>query len=73
MKYTKQINGENVQVEITPKWESLFAFAETIVKDTITKGQGQSYVLEMLEYGKRLDIARQSLELDLQMAATEIE
>lgn len=50
----------DTQIEITPNWESLFTFAESIVKDTITKEQGQSIVLEMLAYGKRLDIARQS-------------
>ena len=42
-------------IEITPDWDSMFEFAEEIVRAEIDKDSGQSIVLEILEYGRRLN------------------
>ena len=42
-------------IEITPDWDSMFEFAEEIVRAEIDKDSGQEFVLVMLEYGRRLN------------------
>ena len=49
MKYTKQINCE-------PHWPALFELATQIVKSKIPEDEGQELVVEMLQFGKRLEL-----------------
>tara|TARA_Y100000310_G_C20523854_1_gene735016 strand:+ start:221 stop:406 length:186 start_codon:yes stop_codon:yes gene_type:complete len=42
-------------VDITPNWQGLFRFAVQLVKSNVAKGDGQALIIEMLEYGARLD------------------
>ena len=41
-------------IDITPEWRGRFDIAIGITKDQIKPDSGQQFVLEMLEYGKRL-------------------
>jgi|6_EtaG_2_1085325.scaffolds.fasta_scaffold324405_2 hypothetical protein len=41
-------------VELTPNWAQLFNYAIAKVKSEIDHDNGRDFVVEMLEYGKRL-------------------
>lgn len=41
-------------INCEPNWQGMFDFAVNIVKTNVPKDQGQAVVVEMLEYGKRL-------------------
>ena len=49
MKDTKQINCE-------PHWPAMFELATQIVKSKIPEDEGQELVVEMLQFGKRLEL-----------------
>jgi len=42
-------------MDITPEWGSFFELAKQLVQSGMAKEQGRELVLEMLEYGKKLD------------------
>ena len=42
----------------TPNWQGMFELAERITGEQIPDDQGQGFVLEMLQFGKRLEAAR---------------
>ena len=42
-------------IEVTPEWGSFFELAKQLVQSGMAKEQGRELVLEMLEYGKKLD------------------
>ena len=42
-------------IDITPNWQGMFRFAIQLVKFELPKDKGQAVVVEMLEYGARLD------------------
>ena len=44
-------------VNIEPNWQGMFRFAVQLVTDNMPKSAGQALVIEMLEYGQRLDSA----------------
>ena len=42
-------------MDVTPEWGALFELAKQLVQNGLAEGQGRELVLEMLEYGKKLD------------------
>ena len=42
-------------MDVTPEWGSFFELAKQLVQSCLAKDQGRELVLEMLEYGKKLD------------------
>ena len=49
-------------IDMTPNWEALFRYATQIVKSELPKDKGQEFVVEMLEYGARLENAMSEKE-----------
>ena len=47
-------------INLEPHWPSMFDRAVRIVGEQVSTDNGQEFVREMLEYGKRLYEARQS-------------
>jgi len=47
-------------MNVEPNWQGMFDFAINIARTEIDKGKGRGVVLEMLEYGKRLDAEYQT-------------
>jgi len=45
-------------IPCTPNWQGMFELAERITGEQIPDDQGQGFVLEMLQFGKRLEAAR---------------
>ena len=52
---TKKQNQRIIPVK--PDWQSFFELAKQIAKEQIATDGGQAVVIEMLEYGQRLDHA----------------
>ena len=51
--------GKNKKfMELEPNWQSFFGLAQQIVREEMPESGRQNTVLEMLEYGKRLDAAK---------------
>ena len=48
------MNRELRDIDITPEWRGMFDVAISITKDQIKLDSGQQFVVEMLQYGKRL-------------------
>ncbi len=42
-------------INLEPNWQAMFDVAMNIVKTEIRKEKGMGIVVEMLDYGKRLD------------------
>ena len=42
------------EINCEPNWQGMFDFAVAIVKTNVPKDKGQETVVEMLEFGKRL-------------------
>ena len=42
-------------MSLEPDWQSFFELAKNIVRTNINEDEGQALVIEMLDYGKRLD------------------
>ena len=49
----KHPNPRTITVE--PNWQQMFRFAIELTKSGVSEGQGQAGIIEMLEYGQRLD------------------
>ncbi len=47
-------------MNVEPNWQGMFDFAINIARTEIDEGKGRGVVLEMLEYGKRLDAEYQA-------------
>ena len=45
-------------VDVTPHWPGMFRFAVQLCRDGLEKGEGRDLVIEMLEFGARLEAAR---------------
>ena len=45
-------------INVEPNWQRIFDYAVAIVRAEIPEDQGQQTVIEMLEFGKRLEAAR---------------
>tara|TARA_Y100000310_G_scaffold229058_1_gene231416 strand:- start:404 stop:586 length:183 start_codon:yes stop_codon:yes gene_type:complete len=43
------------EVDVTPHWPGMFRFAVQLVKDGLSEEEGQALVVEMLEFGARLE------------------
>jgi hypothetical protein len=53
----------NTIIELTPDWQQVFELAKGLVRDSIPEDRGRETVLQMLDYGKRLDNLRSSKEV----------
>ena len=55
-KETNQPKKQNARImELTPNWQSFFELSKQIVTAHLPEDAGRSVVLEMLDYGQRLD------------------
>jgi len=45
-------------IDITPDWQGMFRFAERLCRDAMDQGDGRDLVVEMLNFGARLEAAR---------------
>jgi len=45
-------------IDITPHWPGMFRLAVQMCRDGLEIGQGRDLVIEMLEFGARLEAAR---------------
>ena len=45
-------------IDLTPHWPGMFRLAVQMCRDGLEKGQGRDLVIEMLEFGARLEAAR---------------
>ena len=46
---------KNRTVNVEPDWTGMFRFAVQLVRDGLPKEKGRDTVIEMLEFGKRLN------------------
>jgi hypothetical protein len=45
-------------IDLTPHWPGMFRFAVQLCRDGLSEGDGRALVIEMLEFGARLEAAR---------------
>jgi hypothetical protein len=45
-------------IDLTPHWPGVFRFAVQLCRDGLSEGQGRELVIEMLEFGARLEAAK---------------
>ena len=45
-------------INVEPNWQGIFNYAIAVARKEIPEDQGQQTVIEMLEFGKRLEAAR---------------
>ena len=45
-------------IDITPHWPGMFRFAVQLCRNGLSEGDGRDLVIEMLEFGARLEAAR---------------
>ena len=45
-------------IDLTPHWPGMFRFAVQLCRDGLSTGDGRDLVIEMLEFGARLEAAR---------------
>ena len=50
---------------VEPNWQQMFRFAIELTRTGVGEGQGQAVIIEMLEYGKRLDAEFTRFEKEL--------
>ena len=50
---------------VEPNWQQMFRFAIELTKTGVGEGQGQGVIIEMLEYGQRLDAEFTKFEAEL--------
>ena len=48
-------------IDITPNWSGMFGYA-IVIASQLEEGQGRQLVIQMLEYGKRLEDLRRKNE-----------
>jgi len=53
-----------VVTNVEPNWQGLFRHCVQLVKDELPKDHGRDYVVEMLEFGMRLEKANREHECD---------
>ena len=49
------------KIDITPHWPGMFRFAIQLCRQGLEIGQGRELVIEMLEFGARLEAERPKL------------
>ena len=42
-------------IELKPNWQSFFELAKQMTAEKIPEGEGQGFIIEMLNYGQQLD------------------
>ena len=50
-------NNEPRTIDITPHWPGMFRLAVQMCREGLEKGKGRDLVIEMLEFGARLEAA----------------
>jgi len=45
-------------IDVTPHWPGMFRLAVQMCREGLEKGKGRDLVIEMLEFGARLEAAR---------------
>ena len=45
-------------IDITPDWQGVFRFAIQLCRDGMSEDDGSELIIEMLEFGARLEAAR---------------
>ena len=45
-------------IDLTPHWPGMFRYAVELCRAGLSKGDGRELVIEMLEFGARLEAAR---------------
>jgi hypothetical protein len=50
--------NEPMTIDLTPHWPGMFRYAVALCRDGLEIGQGRDLVIEMLEFGARLEAAR---------------
>ena len=48
-------------IDITPDWQGMFQYAIHLTEHGLSEGEGQQLVVMMLQYGQRLEQARQAI------------
>jgi len=48
-------------MELKPNYQQFFELAKGLVRDNIPQDKGRDTVIEMLDYGKRLDKSREEV------------
>ena len=51
-------NTEMRTIDLTPHWPGVFRYAVELCRHGLSEGQGRELVIEMLEFGARLEAAR---------------
>ena len=49
-------------IDLTPHWPGMFRVAVALCRDGLSQGEGRDLVIEMLEFGARLEAARAKAE-----------
>lgn len=49
-------------IDLTPHWPGMFRYAVALCRDGLSQGEGRDLVIEMLEFGARLEAARAKAE-----------
>jgi hypothetical protein len=52
-------------MDVTPNYQSIFELCKQLVRSEMDKENGQDLVLEMLEYGQRMDAGNQMMQKNL--------
>ena len=52
-------------MNITPDWQGMYRHCVQLVKDELPKDHGRDYVVEMLEFGMRLEKAYREHECEV--------
>ena len=60
-------------ISCEPDWQGMFSFAVNIVKTNIPQDQGRETVIEMLEFGKRLQAFHDKVKAETKKTKTQTE
>lgn len=52
-------------MDITPNYQSIFELCKQLVRSEMDKENGQDLVLEMLDYGQRMDAGKAMVQKNL--------
>tara|TARA_R100000664_G_C2754150_1_gene141691 strand:+ start:1659 stop:1844 length:186 start_codon:yes stop_codon:yes gene_type:complete len=59
------------EINCEPNWQGMFDFAIAIVKTNVPKDQGKETVVEMLEFGKRLQAFHEKVKIEKERLLSE--
>jgi hypothetical protein len=54
-------NTEMRTIDLTPHWPGVFRYAVQLCRHGLSEGQGRELVIEMLEFGARLEAAKAAI------------